>query len=563
MSSATPAPRNLAPKLAGIVGGTGALGVAALAWWAFSGATASVVNAHVARAEGAGAELGATLNAHLLDTLPSLFPERGAVSNWEAHGSGLSALHQQIEAAATRHGFAKVRTLHLQEPAAEQVTQAPETRHSQALSVLVSSAEAPAWGAAVDYRPEMRGAWLEGRSASRLATSKRTGTSLTTWVPIQAPTGRTVAVLELSENIDGDLSLARQRAGWGVAAAVLLVAGAAWAVGRASRDVAIPNVPEARPLPLRTPEPRAIKPAKHSLNAELAAAMTQLELGDLETPIETADPAMTARFEALRERLAKAATAEARMRSLEALSDPRITKRRDAIAALGDAPMLVLDAGGGRRAEAWLVDVHYGGLVLRVAPYSVVDLAPGMPVDIAWTEGDATPFALALNRRRDTEEGVEYTFSPPAGGQIPGMSAALREIAYSRQTPRVSAEFLDVSAALLAGSDGVLATQVVDISADGLGIQVAVPPSELAVTGTRVTLVLQLAADQAELEFAVILRSVRPSDLGCWVGLEFDPLMTRDYDTSKSAVQAWVDERLRAVAESAEGAAAMGEESAA
>lgn len=554
MPPPTPETRHLAPKLAGIVAGTGALGVAALAWWAFTAATAGVVQTHAARAEGVGRELGATVNAHLLETLPSLLPEPGSVSSWDAHGSGLSALHEQIAGAARRHGFAKVRTLHLQGEAAEQVGHAPQTRHSRVISALVSNAAVPAWGAAVDYLPEMRKAWRDGGVTSRLATSKRSGTTLTTWLPVAAPTGRAVAVLELSENVDKDLSLARKRAGWLVGAAALLVAAAAWAVCRASRAVAIPNLPEARPLPARSPEPRTAKPAKQSLNAELAAAMTQLERGDLETPIETADAALTARFEALRARLAKAASSESRMKSLEVLGDPRISKRRDAISALGEVPLMVLDAGGGRRAEAWLVDVHYGGLVVRVAPYSVVDLAPGMPVDVAWIEGDGAPFPLALNRRRDTEEGVEYTFAPPSGGQIPGMSVALHEIAYSRQAPRVSAEFLDVSAALLAGSDGVLATQVVDISADGLGIQVAVPPSELAVTGTRVRLVLQLAADQAELEFGVVLRSVRPSELGCWVGLEFDPGMTRDHDSSRAAVQAWVDERLRAVAEGVESA---------
>lgn len=549
MPSPAPTPHPLHLKLAGIVGGIGALGVLALAWWAFTSATAGVVQTHAARAEGVGRELAATLNAHLLEALPSLLPDPGAVQTWEGHGSGLAELQEQIGGAARRHGFAKVRTLHLLGVAAEQVAHSPATRHVKALSLLVSDALSPAWGAGVDYRPEMRPAWLESRTASRLATSRRTGTSLTTWVPVTAPTGRTVAVLELTENVDEALIIARERASLLVGMAGVLVAAAAWAVGRLGRGGAIPSLPEAKPLPARASQPQSPKVAKPSLNAELAAALTQLELDDLETPIETADPVLSARFEAIRARLAKASTVEVRLRSAESLNDPRTSTRRGAIAALGERPLLTLDAAGGRRADAWLVDLHYGGLVVRVASYSAVDLAPGMPVMVEWMDGASPPFSLALSRRQDTEEGVEYTFTPPAGGQVPGTPAEVRELAYSRQTPRVKAEFLDVSAALLAGSDGVLATQVVDISADGLGIQVAVPPSELAVTGTRVTLVLQLAADQTELEFAVILRFVRSSELGCYVGLEFDPLMTRDYEASRGAVQEWVDERIRVAAE--------------
>lgn len=509
--------------------------VTALGGWEFAGAEDRVVAASRARAEAVGKDLQGDIDAPYLETLASILPDREAVWSWDGHGDDLRALHTTLATAADRHGFARVRTLRPRDDVRTTLRKAGGEPHRAALDTLVSAADKPDWRKPVDYQPEMREPWRHGRAASRV-THSRHGTMVETWLPLTDRLGDPVALLELTDRVDEALSAARTRAAF-VTGLGLLVAGLA--VGVAVREAG-------------RFENRA---------ALLRRVLRRLSAGKLdEAIVARGDPILTAAEQArtalkgqLQGLQAQLDEAQGRLRTAEAMMDPRTQERREAIARVATGPILVLDAGGSRREQAELVDLSFVHLVVRVQKYTMIDLAPGMPSSVAWVDQESAAVELPVTRRIETEEGVEYVFSLDGEGELPGTPPEIACIAFARAAERASAEFTEVTATLLAGLGGSLVAEVKDLSADGAGLYVPVPASSLTATGTRTTLVIQLAVDEPEMTFGVVIRAVREHGDRTFIGLQFDAETTADFDARRACVAGWVDARIRALALEASG----------
>jgi hypothetical protein len=531
MSSKPSTPMATSSRLLLTVGLCFGGGAMALGGWEFADAQDRVVEASRARAEAAGVELRARIDAPYLEVLATILPDRESVWTWDGQGTDLHELHEAIAATAERHGFERVRTLRPKDDQRDALRKASREPHRAALESLVSNAPTPDWRKPADYVPEMRESLRHGKVAATFRDSRRHGPHVDTWVPLLDRTGDPILLLELSENVTDPLHAAHLRA---LFVAALGLALAAFTTVLATRQGGAAD--------------RAL--------AGASRALRQFTRLDLDKPIRAHGEATLVAAEAARvalsNRLAEVQgrlnLAEARLRTAEAMMDSRTTERREALARVATGPLLMVDAGGSRRELAHLVDLSFAHLVARVERYTMVDLAPGMSVDVAWIDQEEAPYELVVSRRIETDEGVEYVFALPNLGELPGTPPEIACIAFARGSERASAEFTEVSGTLLAGLGGPLVATVLDLSADGAGILVPVTPHALASTGTRTTFLLQLALDEEPLSFGVIVRSVRATADGCFVGLQFDAEVTGDFDARRARVAGWVTERLRALA---------------
>lgn len=514
--------------LVGVLGGGGALG---LGVWAFHAAEARVVDEEVRRADAVGAELAARVDAAGHEAFAGLYPEPDSVWSWTAHGSKLAAEHQDLVDTATRHGFASARTLRPVDAMTEAVRAGPTERQRTAMEVILSTEPTPHWRARADYQPEMREAFRRGKTGFRLVRSEKRGDRVETWVPLRDRFGTTLAVLELTTTVTEPLAEARREAGivagaGGFAVSVLLLAAAL-----------------------------AIRPFEES-RAAVLKGLRRLAKNGLEGRFKHGGDLLLWQLESTRAALAgkmtsaegRAEGAEAQARSVEALLDGRAAERRRILSELVSAGALVIDAGGSRREQADLVDLSFNHVVLRVQKYTMIDLAPGMAASVGWVEGGEPEIELSVAHRTELDDGWEYVFSLEQGATLPGTPDAVAAVAFARGAERVSAEFTEVSAQLMAGLGGVLPARVTDLSADGLGLVLPVRPIALGATGTHATLMLQLRVADEELQFGVIIRSVAANEEGCRVGLQFDPELTSDFDARRAKVAGWVTERQRELA---------------
>lgn len=514
--------------LVGVVGGGGVVG---LGYWSFHAAEAEVVEREVRRAEAVGAELAARVDPAGHEAFAGLYPEAGAVWSWTAHGSKLASEHADLLQTATRHGFSSVRTLRPVDAMTEAVRAGPTERQRTALEVILSAEDTPRWRARADYQPEMREAFRKGKPGFRLVRSVKKGDHVDTWIPLRDRFGTTLAVLELRTPVTEQLATARREAG-------VLTGTAGFVVSVLLLGIAL-----------------AIRPFEAS-RAALLKGLRRLAKQGFEGKFRHGGDLVLWQLEATRAALAATVTssearaegAEAQARSVEALIDGRAAERRRILSELVSAGALVVDAGGSRRETADLVDLSFNHVVLRVQKYTMIDLAPGMAASVGWVEGGQPEIELTVAHRSECDEGWEYVFALEQGVVLPGTPDAVAAVAFARGAERVSAEFTEASAQLMAGLGGLLPARVLDVSADGLAIVVPVRPIALGATGTHATLMLQLQVDEEELQFGVIIRSVTANDEGCRVGLQFDPEMTSDYDARRAKVAGWVTQRQRELA---------------
>ncbi len=504
---------------------------AALGGWEFAAAKDRVVNEEVLRASTVASELKARFGGDYYETLGSLFPEPADVWSWDAHGAFLHDLQADVSGTALRHGFDRVRTLQPAAVAREAVLAGPAGRRNGTLQVLVSSAATPTWRAPADYLPEMAGAWRNGRVTSRFSDTAKRGAHVYTWVPLVDGRGQTLALVEFDSSMGEALAAAHKQAG--------IVAGAAFFAIAALGGVAA-----------------AMAAMTEAATARAVRSVQGLERGDLRSRIRHGGDPLLWRLERARKALAgrvaevvtKADETEAGMRGADAMLDAGSAARREAIARLVAPQCMVMDAGGSRRENADLVDLSFNHVVVRVQKWTLIDLAPGMVVRLGWDGAAEGETELRVVRRIDGEDGTDYVMSLSGVDGLPGTPAPVASIAFPRAAPRVSAAFTEISASLLGGLDGLLVATVLDVSADGLGVDLPVPISALSATGTRTTLTLQLDPEQEEIQFGVIIRSVHPTAGGCRAGLQFDPEMTIDFESRQQRVAGWVDDRMRAIA---------------
>lgn len=453
-------------------------------------------------------------------------PQRGDVSAWSAHGDVIAATHQQIAAVASRNSRTRIRALH---PALE--SDGKPGKGDGNWEVGLSSASEPHWRAVMPASAPLAAAWHEGSAdvlgeygGERLLRSFRR---------VDDSHGRPVMLLETAAPLGEALWATRMGALAVFGVLVSLLAGAfvlaRRAVARVDADVAL----------LREQVQNFAADGVHTVWETDALALSPR----LPREIEAARSELSRRLRSLDERLDEACTALA---SAEMVLEPEALARRLALAELNLGPNVTLEAPGGRCDTVELVDLGFDHIVVRVSRYTMVDIAPGMPVAVGWSGAESAQ-TLLLDRRIERESELEYVFRVQPSRMLPGTPPAISRLAYARKATRMSCEGTEVRGVVLAGTQGPLEGTMLDLSTSGIGIRVRTDAGDLAATGTNATIQLRLAEGGPEYQVGVIIRSVRARPGGCDLGCAIDPTMTVDAGTLRVVLGAWVEQRRRAM----------------
>lgn len=483
-------------------------------------AEVSAANAVVA------AEVSAALPGEAWAGLWDALPHRGDVYAWSAHGDVIAATQARIALVARRNERTRIRALH---PAL-----AADGRPGNGdgnWEVGLSSASEPHWRAVLPASSTLAAAWRDGQAdQSGEAGGERV---LRTFRRVDDSHGRPVMILETAAPMAEALKAARLGALAVFNVLVSLLAGVFYlarrAVVAADADVA------------------TLREQVHNLAGE--GVHTAGETGELSLSrrlpleIEGTRRELSRRLRSLEERLEEAETALA---SAEMVLEPEALARRTALAELNLGPNVTLEAPGGRCDTVELVDLGFDHVVVRVSRYTMVDIAPGMPVAVAFSGSDS-PQSLLLDRRIEREGELEYVFRIQPARMLPGTPPAISRLAYARKATRMPCDGTEVRAVVLAGTQGPLVGTVLDLSTAGMGIRVRTDAGDLAATGTSATVQLRLAEGGPEYQVGVFIRSVRARPGGCDLGCSIDPTMTVDAGAFRIVLAAWVEQRRRAM----------------
>lgn len=453
-------------------------------------------------------------------------PNRGDVAAWNAHGDVIAGTQRQIAMVAGRNERTRIRALH---PAAG--ADGSPGKGDGNWEVGLSSASVPHWRAALPESAELAVAWREGRAD---APADQGGERiLRSFRRIDDSHGRPVLILETAAPLGAALFQARMGALAVFGVLVSLLAGVFFMARRAivgvDADVAL----------LREQVQNLAAEGIHTAWETGVLALSPR----LPREIEAARSELSRRLRYLDEQLADAETALA---SAEMVLEPDALVRRLALAELNLDPNVTLEAPGGRCDTVELVDLGFDHIVVRASRYTMVDIAPGMPVAVGWSGSDSAQ-TLMLERRIERESELEYVFRVQPSRMLPGTPPAISRLAYARKATRMSCEGTEVRAVVLAGTQGPLEGTVLDLSTAGIGVRVRCEIADLTATGTSATIVLRLAEGGPEYQVGVIIRSVRARPGGCDLGCAIDPTMTVDAGTLRVVLGAWVEQRRRAV----------------
>ena len=460
--------------------------------------------------------------ARVWDTLP----ERGDVDAWHAHGDEVAAVQARLVTAAARHSRVRVRALH---PAHD--GDGTPGNGDNGWEIGLSSSTTPHWRLPMPAGGFLSEAWSDGL-AHTVAESEQ-GPLLRTFARLDDAHGRPVLLVEVAAPMTQALWVSR---GHAVAVFGVMVGLLAIALSIARRAVL-------------------------AADADIAGVRSQIAglggdgvhtpwdepplkfAGRVTRDLETARLFASARIQALEEQLATTSMALA---SAEMVLEPESLDRRTVLAELDLGPCVTLEVPGGRCETVDLVDLGFDHIVVRVSRYTMVDVAPGMPVSVGWAGGDAAQ-VLILDRRIEREGELEYVFRVQPSRMLPGTPPAVSRLAYARKAVRMSCAGTDVRASVLAGTLGTLPGEVLDLSTAGLCVRVRTDLADLAATGRSATVQLRLSAGGPEYQVGVIIRSVRARPGGCDLGCLIDPSMTVDVGTFRSELAAWEEQRRRAV----------------
>jgi hypothetical protein len=407
-------------------------------------------------------------------------PAKDAFETWEAAPEGARTLHAQLAAVAGHAALeSPVYTLRLRDDARAAVMAAPDEVHKDAMEFIATSAAAPYWRHTYQYKPEMRAALLDGVPATTPVYADDHGEWLSAYAPVTDAEGRVVAILE----VDAPFTMLQAAHDARFAKQILLVAGVgaggfvllAAVARRFSRGFGVIEAAARRmgEGDLKTPA----DPGPYSEVAHLAGALEQ------------ARAALAARAETLAE--AARRLGQQRDLALRGIDDAAIGRRK-AFAAAAAAIDVATRVGEGRPQRVRLADLNYSEATILAS--AALDLAPGTPlrVRIACKETGqhVTLPTKVMDRTPQGDKAVEYRLRLLVDGAVVPFPRRVARIMNGRAAMRVRPTGERPVRAILYIGDKKVPTQVVDVSATGLGLRVPRPAATVGHWGTRIHLEL-------------------------------------------------------------------------
>lgn len=513
--------QTLAPALTWATIGWGAVLALALGVGSEVAARAAVQ----AEAAAIAREVASDIDGQTLQSLQWALPEARSVERWDTHGTALTTLHGRLANAVAAHSLTRARTV---QPAPH-ADGRPGEGSAPIWDITVSSSESPRWRSTIEGSQAMAEAWQSGQAHEVGAAA---GSRVVRhFSRIEDNLGRPVALLEVARPMGSALAFAR-----GVALAVFILA-------------AMPA------LLVSAGVRRAIRLADadlRRLRAQVAAWTGEGLFTAWEKPPPPLSPQLANALEKARSDAAdrlnavhqQLEQAQAALASAEAVLDPDGVVRRRALAELALGPCLTI-ASGERFDTVELVDLCFDYVVVRASRYTMVDVAPGMPIAVGWPSHDSSQ-VLRVERRIEREGEIDYVcrVSPPR--MLPGTPATVSRVTYVRKAVRVECGG-EVSATVLAGETGSLSAEVLDLSVAGCALRIATTPENLALTGTSIMLQLKLGREGVEYSVVVQIRSVSARPGGCDVGCAIDADATPNFADLKIAITTWTELRKRAM----------------
>jgi HAMP domain-containing protein len=485
----------------------------------------------LALAQVAAARIDGQLHESTIETAPG----QDAFVAWDAAPEHVQAQRTILSQFATDAQLeSPAYTLRIRDSARTDIEDQPHRPHPDGLEFMLSSAATPYWRRPHTYRPAMEAAFFTGTPTVSERYADDHGIWVTGWAPVLDEAGQVVAVVGVDAPLARLLAAVESRP-WRDAqilvATFLVTFLAIWAtvrkLGRGLRD--------------------------------LRQAADRIESGDYATPIQAfgfAEVVSLARgLEGARRKVAED------MRRLEGLrrtlgrrlaeaaeqigAHGRQRRRRYAKLA-GDLRVSVVVGSTGRTLPARLVDLTYEQMVVGMRQELAPDIASGMAAIVTLeTRDDRRTFTLHCTTSSVTaiDEMVHFGFRVDDGVKMEDLPVSVAKVLNQRKALRLTPDETTPVLVAVRRSKNVrpVATEVLDISSDGLKLILPVSLKRFSNWGTRMEVALRFRDEAPALRLAGVVRNCHATPDGrVAVGVSFDGRGNPHFEMQQQTIAQWV-----------------------
>lgn len=223
-------------------------------------------------------------------------------------------------------------------------------------------------------------------------------------------------------------------------------------------------------------------------------------------------------------------------------------KRRRRFVGLKGKLQVTLEVGG-RPMAVRLTDLTFDRIVVSLDRAVALDLAPGMAARVFLVPPDgASPCVLDVRAGQTqlTADETQITLQPDRPLVLEGLPEDVRRLMSQRRTLRIepSPDQPVVAAVRRSARLKPVEVRVLNISAGGLKVLLAVPFERFSTWGSYMQVALKIA-EEPMFHLGACVRNCEPAGDSTEIGLEFDAETTPDLAQHQAKIARWVKDRDR------------------